>query len=235
MFLTFSTGRNPRRPADHPLQTTTTKATRARQESTNRNPITITQSPVSPPQHATTRPPSYAIAVEIFVEAEPESSSNTDGETWIVDKKPQRPLARGQVATLRTNTHVIGSARVSKVASLTRHWAILRLAGGKTGMRLRVPIPWVHLCKMDSYKHTTLYHTLPLQPDPHDLFRLHHPFNDTDVNPYEFDITEADEDQLRSRLQMRPLSEMTLAPPKIIEHGDNHEAPLGAKSNEESV
>ncbi|TFY58084.1 hypothetical protein EVJ58_g6635 [Rhodofomes roseus] len=154
--------------------------------------------------------PSYAIAVDVLVLPQPERDREGQQETWIVDGQPPRPLARGQVVTLRATTHVIGAWHVSKVETLTRHWVTFRLSGGNTGLRIRTPIPWAHLCDFDGFSHTTLYHTLPNVPPPHHSFAHKSAFQNPHDNPYEFDITPGDEHRLWEQMTRHPRTKALL-------------------------
>ncbi|TFY68654.1 hypothetical protein EVJ58_g876 [Rhodofomes roseus] len=135
------------------------------------------------------KPPSYAIAVDVYVHQVPEKDEAQGTETWVVDGRPERHLARGHVLTLRHEHHVLGSGRISKVTGLTRHWVTFRLAGTREGAQIRVPIPWAGLSGLYCYTHTTTYHTLSQTPEPHAVFRGTPPFADPEENPYEFELS----------------------------------------------
>ncbi|KAH9838227.1 uncharacterized protein C8Q71DRAFT_750089 [Rhodofomes roseus] len=146
-------------------------------------------------------PPSYAVAVDVFVCKEPEVDTSNNTETWVVDKQPERHLARGHILTLRLGDQVIGSDRISAVDGLTRHWVTFRLAGARDGMRVRVPVPWVGLSGYMSYTHTSQYHALAPTPEAHSVFKNSPPFADPDANPYEFELTTGKEIRLLAKLK----------------------------------
>ncbi|TFY58260.1 hypothetical protein EVJ58_g6519 [Rhodofomes roseus] len=146
-------------------------------------------------------PPSYAIAIDVFVCETTEVDAAAGTETWVIDKQPGRPLARGHILTLRLGDHVIGSGRISTVDALTRHWVTFRLAGAREGMRVRVPIPWAGLSGYRSYTHTSQFHALSPTPEPHALFKDSPPFADPDENPYEFEMTTGKEIRLLAKLK----------------------------------
>ncbi|KAH9837590.1 uncharacterized protein C8Q71DRAFT_550995 [Rhodofomes roseus] len=165
---------------------------------------TTSSHPLTDPR--TTQLRSYAIATDVYVKAAPEDAGDHAGETWVVDKQPTSPLARGHIATLRTPDHMVGSGRVSKVVAFTRHWVILRLASGRDGRHIRVPIPWVHLGTYDSFVYMSLYNTLSPFPEPHGTYRDRPSFANTAENPYEFDLNVAplELERLRNRMVKDP-------------------------------
>ncbi|TFY52028.1 hypothetical protein EVJ58_g10241 [Rhodofomes roseus] len=179
MFLTFSVGK--------------------------KKPIATMEKTLKPPNDRRIRtrrpnPPSYAVAIDVFVDGEPERDVENGTETWIVDKQPERPLARGHILTMRLVDHVIGSGRISKVDGLARHWVTFRLAGARDGLRVRVPVPWAGLSGYATHTHTSQYHMLSPIPEPHVLFRNTPPFADPESNPYQFELTCGKEIRLRAKL-----------------------------------
>ncbi|KAH9830775.1 uncharacterized protein C8Q71DRAFT_862225 [Rhodofomes roseus] len=180
MFLTFSAGK--------------------------KKPIAPSGKALKPPNDRRIRthrpnPPSYAVAVDITVDEEPEVDKENGTETWIVDKEPERSLARGHILTMWRDDHVIGSGRISKVDGLSRHWVTFRLAGARDGLRVRVPVPWAGLSGYASHTHTSQYHMLSPIPEPHVLFKDTPPFADPESNPYQFELTCGKEIRLRAKLE----------------------------------
>ncbi|KAH9832065.1 uncharacterized protein C8Q71DRAFT_861353 [Rhodofomes roseus] len=147
------------------------------------------------------KPPSYAVSVEVYVRREPEVNVDLHTETWVVDRQPERPLARGHVLTLRSLDHVIGSGRISTITCLARHWVTFRLAGAREGTQIRVPVPWAGLSGYKIHIHATQFHMLSPTPEPHEIFKDTPPFADPDVNPYEFDLTAGKEICLLAKLR----------------------------------
>ncbi|KAH9840201.1 uncharacterized protein C8Q71DRAFT_721919 [Rhodofomes roseus] len=141
---------------------------------------------------------------EVLVRNVPEIDNASRTETWVVDRQPGRPLARSHVLTLWAGDHMIGSGRISTITCLARHWVTFRLAGTRSGMRVRVPIPWAGLSGHASYTHTTQFLTLSPSPEPHEAFRNSPDFADPDANPYEFELTAGKEIRLRAQLQSNP-------------------------------
>ncbi|KAH9830958.1 uncharacterized protein C8Q71DRAFT_727151 [Rhodofomes roseus] len=188
MFFAFSSGKTCRPPAQSPIIQAYHDGHQATRPGVPSTTVFITN-PLQPTTRThTTYQPAYTVEIDVFVEPAPDPDDEDRRETWIVDRQPHRQLARGHVVTLRTENHVIESGRLSKVVTLMRHWVTFKITGSKAGLQIRVPIPWAHLCDLDGYSHTVLYRTLPMTPAPHHTFLNKPAFQNTDSNPYEFDI-----------------------------------------------
>ncbi|TFY54495.1 hypothetical protein EVJ58_g8831 [Rhodofomes roseus] len=202
MFFAFSSGKTRSPPAQSPIIQAYHDGHHVTRPGVPSSTVFAAES--QKPSTHTSYQPAYSIEVDVVVEPTPELDEDGRRETWTVASQPSRQLARGHVVTIRTGSHVIETARVSKAVTLMRHWVTFRLTGGKAGLQIRVPIPWARLCDLDGYRHTLAYHTLPLLPEPHISFLTKPDFQNPDSNPYEFDITPGAVARLRTRLAKDP-------------------------------
>ncbi|KAH9910873.1 uncharacterized protein B0H18DRAFT_962735 [Fomitopsis serialis] len=112
------------------------------------------------------------------------------GAVWVVASRPERQLTKNTKIILKAAGHVSGVGRLSSLNGLYRHWASFAISGGPRLCSLRVPIPWAVLGALESHTHSSRYHALPEEPDPHPAF-IGNPMIAMDgENPYEFDVWE---------------------------------------------
>ncbi|KAH9844222.1 uncharacterized protein C8Q71DRAFT_719790 [Rhodofomes roseus] len=132
---------------------------------------------------------------------------------WTIQDEPIKPLTNGHIITLKSRGNVISSGRISVVTDITKHWVTMLLTGGPRRAKLRAPIPWCHLAKLDRFVHTTYYATLADHPPPHNTFTDRPSFANPHDNPYEFDLdpreTQGLQDKLRRTRRLAGILDIT--------------------------
>ncbi|TFY57610.1 hypothetical protein EVJ58_g6918 [Rhodofomes roseus] len=136
---------------------------------------------------ATTGEPVTAVRVLPHAEI-----GNSRGLTWTLDERPAAQLQKGSLITMSAGSEVTGIGRLSAVMDLRRHWVTFAVAGGNLPCDIRVPIPWAILEGLESFTHQHHYFDLKNDPPPHASFHDIPAFQDTNYNPYEFDLEEKD-------------------------------------------
>lgn len=120
--------------------------------------------------------------------------------TWTVDERPSRKVRFGQLVSMWTPRSRSGTGMLTAITDLRRYWVTWTVSCDTAKCKIRIPISWTVLPKLEATAHEKHYLALPNTPQPHHSDPILET-SFTTTYPYQHEVTPEEKKTLEGKLE----------------------------------